>query len=122
MEIGPFDGYYLQEAVYLRDVALAARGKSIDDLARVRAGCSIGRSATSNWTKIRRERIPQFPWETLFFGHGTALERAWVFVLLARQQGLEAAVLAIEKKSDDSSYRRNDGQEANPLAWEMGRW
>ena len=97
MEIGPFDGYYLQEAVYLRDVALAARGKSIDD--RLRA------SRLFDWT-VRNvqlddetpERIPQFPWETLFFGHGTAWERAWVFVLLARQEGLEAAILAIEKK------------------------
>ena len=40
------------------------------------------------------DRTPQMPWETLLLGHGTAMERAWVFILLARQQGLDAAVLA----------------------------
>ena len=44
--------------------------------------------------------IPQVPWETLFFGRGTALERAWVFILLARQQALEAAMLALADPSD----------------------
>jgi tetratricopeptide (TPR) repeat protein len=33
------------------------------------------------------------PWEALLFGRGTANERAWVFILLARQQKLDAAVL-----------------------------
>ncbi|MCC6126920.1 MAG: hypothetical protein IT426_18300 [Pirellulales bacterium] len=100
LEIGPFDGYYLQEAVYLRDVALAARGKSIDDL--LRAGRLF------DWTirnlqleKDTPERIPQFPWEALFFGRATALERAWVFILLARQEGLDAAILAIDRKSEN---------------------
>jgi hypothetical protein len=101
MEIGPFDGYYLQQAVFVRDVSLVARGKSVDD--RLRAGRMF------DWT-VRNiqlepetaEHIPRFPWETLFFGQGTAWERAWVFVLLARQEGLDAVVLAIDKKGEDA--------------------
>jgi hypothetical protein len=97
MDFGPFDGYYLQEATFLRDVAAMARGKSIDPLQR--AGLLF------DWTvrnlqldEERKDRVPQFPWEALFFGHGTAWERAWVFVLLARQEGIDAAVLAISQE------------------------
>ena len=42
-------------------------------------------------------RIPQFPWETLLFGRGTATERAWVFILLLRQLDIDAAVLAVDE-------------------------
>jgi hypothetical protein len=94
LEIGTFDGYYLLEAVYLRDAALAARGKSIDSRQRA--------SRLFDWVVRNiqleadsKEHIPRFPWETLFFGRGTAWERAWVFVLLARQEGLDAVVLGI---------------------------
>ncbi len=33
------------------------------------------------------KRMPMFPWETLLFGHGTAAERAWVFILTAPPVG-----------------------------------
>ncbi len=42
------------------------------------------------------DRTPQFPWETLLFGRGTAAERAWVFILLLRQLDIDAAMLAID--------------------------
>ena len=35
--------------------------------------------------------------ETLFLGHGTSWERAWTYILLLRQRGIAAAVLAIRK-------------------------
>lgn len=92
------DGMALQEAVLLRDVAKWARGDQVDDVRR--AKCLF------DWTvrNIQLEseevgqlggpdRVLQTPWETLLLGRGTAAERAWVFVLLARQQGLDAAVL-----------------------------
>jgi hypothetical protein len=99
MEFGPFDGYYLQEAIFMRDVAAMARGKTIDPLQRA--------SLLFDWTvrnlqldEDRKDRTQQFPWEALFFGHGTAWERAWVFVLLARQEGIDAAVLAISREDE----------------------
>lgn len=95
----------LQEAVVAHDVSRWARGEEADDLSRAKA--------LFDWTirNIQLERqqveiegksavhVMQTPWETLFLGRGTTIERAWVFVLLARQQGLEAAILAIEDAS-----------------------
>ena len=34
------------------------------------------------------------PWQTLLFGHGDAWQRARVFLLLCRQQGIQAVLLA----------------------------
>ena len=39
------------------------------------------------------DHVPQVPWETLFLGHGTPLERAWTYILLLRQRGIDAALL-----------------------------
>ena len=55
-----------------------------------------------------RTWIPQFPWETLLFGRGTAAERAWVFILLLRQLNIDAAVLAVDKEP----AARDEGQAA----------
>ncbi len=91
------DGVSLQEAIWLRDASNWAKGEDVDDLAR--AGNLF------DWT-VRNvqleadeplsgmsERVMQLPWETLLLGRGTAWERAWVFILLARQQGIDAFVL-----------------------------
>lgn len=40
------------------------------------------------------------PWQVALFGHGDFWQRAWVFMLLARQQGIEVAMLAIERETD----------------------
>ena len=40
------------------------------------------------------------PWETLLKGHGDELDRARIFILLARQQGIPVVMLALE----DSEY------------------
>ena len=101
MRFSTFDGFALLEAAWLRDLAAWARGNELDDLSRA--------VRLFDWTvrNISVERplrdpdgnplpaIPQTPWESLFFGRGTVWERAWVFVRLARQQGLDAAVLAV---------------------------
>ena len=99
-EFSSFDGFALQEAVWLRDIGTWGRGDALDDLERARSlfdwtVCNIQLDPQS------AEHIPQFPWETLFFGRGTATERAWVFILLARQLGIDAAVLGIEQKATD---------------------
>ena len=41
-----------------------------------------------------RQRVPRQPWQVLLLGRGTAIERAWVFMLLARQQQLDVVLLA----------------------------
>ncbi len=90
------DGLTLQEAVWIRDVARAAVGRELDDLTRARL--------LFDWTirniqlePVRSEESvawPHRPWETLLFGRGEAVDRAWVWLLLARQQGLDAVLLA----------------------------
>lgn len=94
MEFSKFDGYVLRETVWLRDIGRWARGDALDDLERAKS--------LFDWTvrNIQLEpksanRVPLFPWETLLFGKGTASERAWVFILLARQLGIDAAMLAV---------------------------
>jgi hypothetical protein len=92
------DSETLQEAVLARDVSRWARGEQVEDVPLIKE--------LFDWTvrNIQLEpeafdpagnplRVLQTPWETLLLGRGTAAERAWVFILLARQQGLEAAVL-----------------------------
>lgn len=105
-EFTRYDGFALQEAVWLRDVSNWTRGSRLDDLSRA--------AHLFDWTvrNIQLEPAPadtddaalrragQLPVETLLFGRGTALERAWVFVLLARQQGLDAAVLGLADPED----------------------
>jgi hypothetical protein len=98
LEFSHYDACVLQEAVWLRDVGRWARGDALDDLERARN--------LFDWT-VRNiqydpnlaNRIPQFPRETLLFGHGTATERAWVFILIARQLGINAAMLALKTPS-----------------------
>ncbi len=101
LEFVPFDGFALREAAWLHDASARARGNRRDPLQQARR--------LFDWTvrNIQLERrtgdsIPRFPWETLLFGRGTPLERVWVFILLARQQGIDAAVLALEEPLPES--------------------
>ena len=87
------DARILQEAVWLRDIARWAHGDSFDDVGRA--------TALFDWTirNIQLESddkgIAQRPWHVLLYGRGTATQRAWVFTLLCRQQGLNAVMLGI---------------------------
>jgi tetratricopeptide (TPR) repeat protein len=100
VEYSTADGEYLQQAVWFRDAAAWARGNELDDLARA------GR--LFDWTIRNIEfeppptdkekssgRVPVLPWQTLLSGRGSTLDRVWVFLLLARQQGIEAALLGV---------------------------
>jgi hypothetical protein len=88
-----YDGFGLQEAVWLHDLAASAGGDTLDDLARA--------TRLFDWLvrNIQIEvdsatRVPQVPWEVLQRGRATAGERAWVFMLLLRQLGIDSGVLA----------------------------
>jgi hypothetical protein len=94
------DGEYLQQTAWLRDAAAWARGPELDDVARARrlfdwTVRNIELEITVDTKGKPAEHMPMLPWQTLLAGRGTAVDRAWVFLLLARQQGLEAAVLAV---------------------------
>jgi hypothetical protein len=87
----PYDGRVLQEAVWLRDISRWAVGDSFNKLARA--------EALFDWT-VRNiqldadaNRAAERPWQTLLYGRGTAEQRAWVFALLCRQQGLDVVML-----------------------------
>ncbi|MEX0586653.1 MAG: hypothetical protein WD176_08415, partial [Pirellulales bacterium] len=95
------DGRLLQEAVWLRDIARHA----------VTATVPLEQAfELFDWTvrNIQLEAddamggVRQRPWQTLISGRGTAAERAWVFVLLARQRGFHAVVLSIGKDAAHS--------------------
>ena len=94
MEFTAYDGFTLLEAVWLRDASNWARGNKADDLEYARK--------LFDWT-IRNvqfdaespDRIPQVPWESLLLGRGTAMERAWIFILLLRQQGIDAGLVEL---------------------------
>lgn len=94
----------LQEAVLMRDVSAWARGEQIDDLERAKQ--------LFDWTvrnvqlvDPRAQPIHQRPFETLLLGSGTLMDRAWVFILLCRQQGLDAVMLAIRDPGDPAKQR-----------------
>jgi tetratricopeptide (TPR) repeat protein len=90
-----YDAYSLLEAVWLRDLSNYCTGANrTDGLRQARA--------LFDWTvrhiqlePDHRARTPQFPWEAMLLGRGTPWERAWVFILLCRQQKLDAAILAL---------------------------
>ncbi|MEX2111885.1 MAG: hypothetical protein WD845_01790, partial [Pirellulales bacterium] len=96
MQYRMIDAWYLQESVWLRDVSKGARADAFDDLDVA--------ERLFDWT-IRNvyleperdgagEANQHRPFETLLLGRGDALDRAWVFMLLARQQGLDVVLLA----------------------------
>lgn len=109
------DGESLQEAIWLRDLSGWARGKQLGDLERaehlfdwVVRNIQLEPDATAEGTPI-----PNLPWEALLFGRGTATDRAWVFVRLARQHRIDAVVLALPSEDDDAA---NGG----PKLWAVG--
>lgn len=45
------------------------------------------------------------PWAMLLFGSGSSMEQAWLFILLARQRQIDAAILALPDPDDPSGGR-----------------
>jgi hypothetical protein len=93
--VNPDDGWFLQESVWLRDISKTARADKFADIEVA--------EQLFDWTvrNIRLQppasgsEVRHRPFETLLLGRGTAIERAWVFILLARQQGLDVVQLGI---------------------------
>ncbi len=69
------------------------------------------------------KHLPQTAAEALLFGQGNAMERAWIFILLARQQGLEAAVLAIrESKDKEAEKEGRDAEKHTEKGSDLRAW
>lgn len=112
------DGPALQAAVWLRDVSNWARGDRLDDLTRTRR--------LFDWVvrNVQLEPdpadpasvVPNRPWETLLLGRGTALDRAWVFMLLLRHQDIDSVLLAVPRTPDASHQPAEDKPPADKPA------
>ncbi|HUY88210.1 MAG TPA: hypothetical protein VMV10_05725 [Pirellulales bacterium] len=97
----------LREVVWLRDISNRVCGEASDDVERARR--------LFDWT-VRNIQLdpaptpeqkpgdqpaaedeplaaPYLPWHLLALGHGQATDRAWLFMLLARQQALDVVLL-----------------------------
>lgn len=104
MGFSPPDGIDLRQAIWLRDASNWAAGSTQDDLERA--------SKIFDWvvrnvqldTPYDDEAIRRQTWQTLLLGHGPAIDRTWLFMLMARQQGLDVVMLA-EKGRDDETYK-----------------
>ncbi|HEY2893043.1 MAG TPA: tetratricopeptide repeat protein [Pirellulales bacterium] len=96
----PDDAWFLQEAVWLRDISRRARGDQFEDLqvAERLFDWVVRNVDLEPDTELTPETIRHRPFETLLYGRGRAADRAWVFTLLARQQGLDVVLLAIDAK------------------------
>ena len=100
------DRFNFEEAVWLRDVSNWARGDAVDDLELAKRlfdwtvrNVQIAPLAPSS----SGQRVLQTLWETLMLGQGSAADRAWVFMLLARQQNIDAALLALTDPDDPTA-------------------
>ena len=101
------DGKVLREITWLRDAARHAVGGETDPVRRA--------EKLFDWL-VRNFQItpddapadvapPLLPWHALLLGRGTALEQAWLFQLLARQQDLDVVLLAQADGSTDAAPR-----------------
>jgi len=112
------DAFSLQTAVWLRDIATWARGDGVDELSRARALFDwvvfhIQLDPLDNSPQLSNgEILVRTPWQTLLLGHGSATARAWVYLLLCRQEGLDAAMLAVNVAAE--------GQEPRWEPWAVG--
>lgn len=98
----------MQEAFWLRDTSRAARGSRADDLSRAQR--------LFDWTVRNIQLDPEAiaadgfdlihaPRQLLLLGRGDSIERAWLFMLLARQQGLDVVMLGIPDDTRPNGYR-----------------
>ncbi len=98
------DGTDLQQIVWLSEIAERARGNDNQPLA-------IAQNLF-DWVvrniQIERDNnvtVPHLPREILIQGRGTLADRAWIFALLGRQQGLDIVELAMPAKEGDAAPR-----------------
>jgi hypothetical protein len=115
LEFEPHEGRLLQEAIWLRDISRWASADKTEDVGRA--------ERLFDWTvrNIQLEAddaaLPRRPWQVLLHGRGSAEQRAWVFALLCRQQGLDVVVLTPAAASADGSG--DERQQSPPPAFSL---
>jgi tetratricopeptide (TPR) repeat protein len=100
------DGDFLRESTWLRDISNSAHGDKLDDLSTAEhlfdwtvrniqlvalPAAKPGQKAVDVSPYILGRHSPS---DILLQGYGTAEQRAWIFILLARQQQLDVVLLA----------------------------
>ena len=102
------DGNFLMEASWLRDISNHVRGRDLYDLAVAQAlfDWTIRNVQLIEPPKLTGKQnqvaaavtqmvLRRLPADVLLQGQGTMTQRAWVFMLLGRQQGLDIVMLAV---------------------------
>lgn len=94
------DVVFLQEAIWLRDIAKAAQAGQFDDLqlAERLFDWTVRNLQLQPDTGPGGTRLPHAPRDVLLMSRCTAEERAWVFALLARQLGLDVVMLTLPEE------------------------
>ena len=102
------DQFHFQEVLWLRNVARATVGQEWDDLVRA--------ERLFDWTvrnlQLAADDDPSLPlmlaYQSMLLGRGSAADRAGVFVLLARQQRLDAVLLALPNRASNQAAVADD--------------
>lgn len=91
---------FLQESVWLRDIAKTAQTGQFDDLplAERLFDWTVRNLQLQPDTGPGGVRLPHAPRDVLLLSRGTAEERAWIFALLARQLGLDVVLLTLPEE------------------------
>lgn len=96
------DAEFLQQTVWMRDVARNATAGSQGALAQCRRLFDwVVRNVQLDPDELGRPALTAG--EVLLLGRGTAWERAWLFILLARQLGHDVVVLAVPAEHETVS-------------------
>jgi len=97
-EYSPYDGAFLREAVLMRNISRHVSKDADNDLetAQKLFDWTVANIALDpEPTDKNKIGTVQMPWQSILFGHGRAIDRAWVFSLLARQQHLDVVMLYV---------------------------
>jgi tetratricopeptide (TPR) repeat protein len=94
------DADFLKEATWLRDIANKAHGRDDLDVAQSLFDWTIRNiqliePPSAKQEVLSRQLSRRLPADVLLQGGGTAIQRAWVFILLGRQRQLDIAMLAV---------------------------
>lgn len=128
-EYAPLDAHFLAECLYLRDAA-AGLGVEDADPVPVRAGAAFDwvcrQVVSAPWVARLQDGVftqpPVPPVYALRRGSGSGLERAFVFLALCRQLGLDACLVGAAAADRDWTYSRSaraDGMADGPF-WAVG--
>ena len=99
-----YDGAYLRECALLNGVSNYATLHSSDDLSAARDlfEWTVSHVRLDPEPAPSEPRTAQLPWQTLLLGHGSPVDRAWLFTLLARQLDLDAVLLYLPAPNGDN--------------------